>query len=509
LFVPADGVTWFDWLLAVKHSKYRYALYVDIPAEDAIVVDARIAPMSQQSIRIDSRLNGNSIAIENFSIRPKDHTSLDIAAEIAANATPLTSNPVGDENQYVGHFSVAVVGNRLNVAANTRGHLTIGMLSVLKTYGDPYMGRHGKEHSGHPFLRKLADMRIAESYSRVISAALCNPRLIIKDVGAKWSSTESVLRSAARVLREYVQRLNVVDPQAPPAAVNAGLMASVRSALIFKNYPPLLDRLYRLPPRDDEHGIHRIDLDIDGLFRYIAIRPYHEEYDRAYWDSNRSSDTSSSGYFSPEWAAWARLVTEECSALPESERSRTWIADMLGSAGNVARAVTLLDRKRHQPAEGPPLLYNEYADLASKWVISLAIASVDMLAVDSVLRTTRPPLIHNTHDAIFSLHVKGYWKPSHSFSSDITLLHDVHYYLGDIAKGSVEGHFVSCVGSMFHPIPGYYRLPFNEGIYSVDSGVVSMTTRGAGRSYEHPLVEIDVVTGSTSLGWFTSFSSFL
>lgn len=94
---------------------------------------------------------------------------------------------------------------------------------------------------------------------------------------------------------------------------------------------------------------------------------------------------------------------------------------------------------------------------------------------------------------------------------DYLLMFDSNYYLGDIRRGELSSNAMLAITTqLFFPVPGQYRLPYNEGNYVVDDGKISYLTMGAGKTYEHPLVvpETDVMT-LISTGWLSRAWGFM
>ncbi len=82
---------------------------------------------------------------------------------------------------------------------------------------------------------------------------------------------------------------------------------------------------------------------------------------------------------------------------------------------------------------------------------------------------------------------------------------DCHYYLENwrpLAEGEVY-----LVGGAFHPVAGRYSLPCGEGEFTVHSkrgkGWLTMWTRSAGFSYDHPLVAVQNVDTRFDYGWYS------
>lgn len=85
------------------------------------------------------------------------------------------------------------------------------------------------------------------------------------------------------------------------------------------------------------------------------------------------------------------------------------------------------------------------------------------------------------------------------------LLFDVHYYLAGwqpVTRGSVK-----VVGGLFHPVLGRYALPCGEGevlIHEKEGGAwVTMLTRSAGQTYDHPLVSVAHADTRFDYGWYS------
>lgn len=87
----------------------------------------------------------------------------------------------------------------------------------------------------------------------------------------------------------------------------------------------------------------------------------------------------------------------------------------------------------------------------------------------------------------------------------IYFLFDVHYYLAGWVPQH-EGH-VALVGGVFHPVAGTYALPLGEGEVVVHrkngQGWVTMWTRSAGFSYDHPLVAVHNTDTRFDYGWYS------
>lgn len=85
-------------------------------------------------------------------------------------------------------------------------------------------------------------------------------------------------------------------------------------------------------------------------------------------------------------------------------------------------------------------------------------------------------------------------------------INDAHYYLQDVQFNQFPDEtMLYCSGAEFHPIPGDYRLPDGCGSYTVDRGMVYMTTTGSGNSYSHPLVVTNMEGKRFPMGWYTPF----
>jgi hypothetical protein len=84
-------------------------------------------------------------------------------------------------------------------------------------------------------------------------------------------------------------------------------------------------------------------------------------------------------------------------------------------------------------------------------------------------------------------------------------LFDVHYYLAGW-KPKNPGQ-VMVVGGAFHPIAGRYVLPCGEGEFVVGEkdgqGWLTMFTRSAGQSYDHPLVSLQHTDMRLDYGWYS------
>jgi len=82
---------------------------------------------------------------------------------------------------------------------------------------------------------------------------------------------------------------------------------------------------------------------------------------------------------------------------------------------------------------------------------------------------------------------------------------DIHYYLdGWKPANRKPTDQYSCVGGNFHPLPGYYKLPFNEGMVFIDGkGHVCMKPRGTDDWYRHPLMLLGNLNKSIDFGWYS------
>lgn len=87
---------------------------------------------------------------------------------------------------------------------------------------------------------------------------------------------------------------------------------------------------------------------------------------------------------------------------------------------------------------------------------------------------------------------------------------DVHYYLsGWTPTNRKEEDYFNCVGANFPiTLPGYYKLPFNEGSFTIDKdAVIHMNTRGNSCWYEHPIVTLGNVTKEINYGFYAHVAS--
>lgn len=90
-------------------------------------------------------------------------------------------------------------------------------------------------------------------------------------------------------------------------------------------------------------------------------------------------------------------------------------------------------------------------------------------------------------------------------SKVIYSLIDVHYYLSDWTPANVKpGDWYNAVGGNFFPTPGRYLLPFNEGVYLIDSqSRVLFRPRRSGTWYQHPLVTLRNADFCINFGWYS------
>lgn len=87
---------------------------------------------------------------------------------------------------------------------------------------------------------------------------------------------------------------------------------------------------------------------------------------------------------------------------------------------------------------------------------------------------------------------------------------DCHYYFPDLDYARFGTSLISVTGSHYRAVPGYYKLPFCEGHYTIYPAVddndrevlmISQSTNGQGVAYIHKLVAIAAPTVVLSYGF--------
>jgi len=84
------------------------------------------------------------------------------------------------------------------------------------------------------------------------------------------------------------------------------------------------------------------------------------------------------------------------------------------------------------------------------------------------------------------------------------LLFDVHYYLGGWKPlWKEDKHSAHIVGGKFYNVPGKYKLPCNEGWWSLDGrGRILFVARGSSHHYNHPNVDYLDPCTVVDFGWY-------
>lgn len=113
---------------------------------------------------------------------------------------------------------------------------------------------------------------------------------------------------------------------------------------------------------------------------------------------------------------------------------------------------------------------------------------------------------HDPFEGIVQDFERGFVNPCDSL---FYIMFDVHYYLAEW-RPQIPGRYC-LVGGTFHPLPGSYSLPLGEGSYDVwdnqGQAYVTMWTKSAGMSYDHPLVSVQNANSRIHYGWYSHVSA--